>query len=145
MTAAPLPLDLGRAWALRRSERSLLAWCLLCMTLGFILVLGSVHSGGRVLGIGDLLPLFSYALCLICLHLVLVAIRFRGDPILVAAGAFLAGFGLLAQYRLGAFDGPDAQALYLFPAGVLIMVTAVAAFMALISDSARLRQALELI
>ena len=129
MTAATVPQDLGRAWALRRSERSLLAWCLLCMTLGFTLVLGSVHSGGRVIGIADLLPLFTYALCLICLHLVLVAIRFRGDPILVAAGAFLAGFGLLAQYRLGAFDGPDAQALYLFPAGVLIMVTAVAAFM----------------
>ena len=106
MTAATVPQDLGRAWALRRSERSLLAWCLLCMTLGFTLVLGSVHSGGRVIGIADLLPLFTYALCLICLHLVLVAIRFRGDPILVAAGAFLAGFGLLAQYRRGPSTAP---------------------------------------
>lgn len=129
MTTANTPRALRRAWDLRRPERSLLAWCLLCMSLGFAMVLGSVHAGGRALVAADLLPLFTYALCLVCAHLALVVMRFRGDQILVAAVAFLAGFGLLAQYRLGAFDGPDAQALYLFPAGVLILLTAIAVFM----------------
>jgi cell division protein FtsW (lipid II flippase) len=125
------PQELRRAWALRRPERHLLLWCLLSMTLGFTLVLGSVHSGGRGLTWADLVPLLSYALSLVCVHLVLVVTRFRGDQVLVAAVAFLAGFGLLAQYRLGAFTGPDAQALdlYLFPTGVLVMLTAIIAFM----------------
>ncbi len=130
MIASILPQDLRRSWGLRRSERGLLAWCLLCMTLGFTLVLGSVHAAGRSIAAADLQPLLIYALCLVFVHLVLVATRFSGDQILVAAVAFLAGFGLLAQYRLGAFNGADPQAPYLFPAGVLVMLTTVAAFMA---------------
>jgi cell division protein FtsW (lipid II flippase) len=123
--------DLLRSWAQRRPERYLLGWCLLCMTLGYTLVLGSVHAGGRGLAGADLLPLLTYALSLVGVHLVLVAARFRGDQVLVAAVAFLAGFGLLAQYRLGAFDGADARTLerYLFPGGVLVMLATVVAFM----------------
>jgi cell division protein FtsW (lipid II flippase) len=79
----------------------------------------------------DLLPLTVYGLSLICVHLALVWARFRGDQVLLASAAFLAGFGLLAQTRMGAFrsdDGP-AIALYVFPAGVLLMLAVSAAFM----------------
>jgi cell division protein FtsW (lipid II flippase) len=131
VTLAIGPAELRRAWDLRRPERRLLAWCLLSITLGFILVLGSVQAGGRSLTAADLAPLLGYALSLTCVHLVLVVMRFRGDQVLVAAVAFLAGFGLLAQYRLGTFTGADAGTLdrYLFPAGVLVMLATIAAFM----------------
>ncbi len=124
-----MPPDLAQAWALRRPERVLLLWCLLCMAIGFALVLGSVHAEGRTLTGNDLLPLLSYALALVGVHLFLVLTRFRGDQLLVGAVAFLAGFGLLAQYRLGAFNGQDGLALYLFPGGVLVMLLAIGAFM----------------
>ncbi len=133
MSASGETTALQRAWVQRRAERHLLAWCLLCMTLGFTLVLGSVQDSGRTPTSADLLPLGGYALALIFVHLTLVAAQFRGDQILVAAVAFLAGFGLLAQYRLGAFasadTGADIRALLLFPAGMLVLLAAVGAFM----------------
>jgi len=129
LTAGTLPPNLRHAWDQRRAERRLLGWCLLCMSLGFTLVLGSVHAEGRALAGVDLLPLLGYGLSLACMHLILVAIGFRGDQTLVAVVAFLGGFGLLAQYRLGAFDGPGLQALYLFPVGLLVMVATIGALM----------------
>ena len=123
--------DLSRTWSLRRPERHLLAWCLLCVTLGFTLILASMQAEGRDLTAADLAPLLGYWLSVIGVHLFLVAIRFHGDQVLVAAVAFLAGFGLLAQYRLGAFTGPDVGPFdpWLFPAGVLAMLGTTAAFM----------------
>jgi cell division protein FtsW (lipid II flippase) len=101
------------------------------MTLGFLMVLGSDLAAGRPLAQRDLLPLIIYALCLLAVHLGLVAARFQGDQILLATLAFLAGFGLLAQYRMGTLDMTDLSApgLYLFPAGILLMLTTCVALM----------------
>lgn len=135
MTLKPKPLapdsSLLDAWDLRWPERRLLLLCLLCITLGFLMVLGSGLAAGQPFQPLDLLPLGIYALCLLVMHLSLVAVRFQGDQILLATLAFLAGFGLLAQDRMGAFDttaiaGPG---LLLFPLGVLLMLTACVALM----------------
>lgn len=111
-------------WALRRPERQLLTGCLLLVALGFLMVLGSGQVAGRRLGLLDLLPLLTYAASLVVIHLTLVLFRFRGDQLLPVVAAFLSGLGLLAQYRLGAFDGADLRAnvRFIFPGGVLVML-----------------------
>jgi len=113
-------------WQERRPERRLLAMCLGLIGLGFILVLGALHGTGKPLGLAILLPYLLYGLCLVVLHLSLVLAGFRGDQLLGVALAFLAGLGLLAQIRLGAFD-PDAGGevrlhAYAFVGGFLILV-----------------------
>lgn len=111
-------------WALRRPERQLLAGCLLLVALGFLMVLGSGQAADHRLGLLDLLPLLTYAASLVVIHLTLVLFRFRGDQMLPVVAAFLSGIGLLAQYRMGAFDGADpwANVRLIFPGGVLVML-----------------------
>ena len=124
MKAAPIPNDLAAAWELRRPERQLLLGCLLCISLGFVMVLGSGRAVGRSVGLLDLLPLITYTISLLTVHLTLMLSRFRGDQILPGVVAFLSGVGLLAQYRMGAFDSADpwATARFVFPLGILIML-----------------------
>ena len=88
------------------------------------MVLGSGYADGRRPVPMDALPLAVYAVCLIGMHLTLVAARFQGDQILLGALSFLAGFGLLAQYRMGSLDlsHPGSLDLYLLPAGILLML-----------------------
>lgn len=126
MSKRQTPDDVHQAWELRRPERQLLLWCLLCITLGFLMTLGSLHAGGRQVTLADWLPLLIYALCLLGTHLTFVVFRFRGDQILPVTVAFLSGLGLLAQYRMGAFDAATSSRLphLIFPAGVLIMLGA---------------------
>jgi cell division protein FtsW (lipid II flippase) len=64
------------------------------------------------------------------MHLMLVGGGLRADQTLVATVAFLAGLGLLAQTRMGAFDGADPLGpdRLLFPAGMLLMAGVAAAF-----------------
>ncbi len=123
--------DLREVWSQRWPERQLLRWCLLCIGLGFLMVLGSSHVGGQEIVVTDLLPLLVYTLSLIIVHLSLVLFRFRGDQILPAVVAFLSGLGLLAQTRMGSFDKADPTALthFVFPAGVLIMLATSIVFM----------------
>ncbi|MCG6861837.1 MAG: FtsW/RodA/SpoVE family cell cycle protein [Chromatiaceae bacterium] len=111
-------------WALRRPERQLLTGCLLLISLGFLMVLGAGQAAGRRLGFLELLPLITYVSSLSAVHLILVLSRFRGDQILFVAVGFLSGIGLLAQYRMGAFDATDpwASARFLFPSGILVML-----------------------
>lgn len=111
-------------WALRRPERQLLAGCLLLVALGFLMVLGSGQAAGRRLGLLDLLPLLTYAASLVVIHLTLVLFRFRGDQMLPVVAALLSEIGLLAQYRLGAFEGAElwATVRFIFPGGVLVML-----------------------
>lgn len=112
------------AWDLRIPERQLLLGCLLCVSLGFVMVLGAGIAVGRDIGFLDLLPLLAYALSLLAVHLTLVSSGFRGDQVLPAVVALLSGIGLLAQYRMGAFDSPDpwATSRFIFPAGVAVML-----------------------
>jgi cell division protein FtsW (lipid II flippase) len=125
------PLAPGAAWARRRGERHLLLAALGSVTIGFILVLGSAHGAGRSLMAADLLPLLTYAASLIGLHLALVILGFRGDQVLVAVSAFLAGLGLLAQTRMGTLDRAAAlvPGSLLLPLGLLVMVATAGAFM----------------
>jgi len=112
------------SWDLRAPERQLLLGCMLCVALGFVLVLGSAHAVGRDIALLDLMPLLGYALSLLAMHLTLVLSGFRGDQVLPAVVALLSGIGLLAQYRMGAFDSPDpwATSRFLFPAVVVAML-----------------------
>jgi cell division protein FtsW (lipid II flippase) len=122
-----LPLHpLQATWDLRRPERRLLLWCLLCISLGFVMGLGAIRGGGRAVAGVDLLPLLIYAGSLAGLHLALVLSHYRGDQVLPGAVAFLAGFGVLSQYRMGAFDPADPLALshFLLPAGFALMLGA---------------------
>jgi len=111
-------------WSTRRPERLLLLGCLLAVVLGFLMILGAGLSAGHRLGLLDLLPLLTYAASLMVMHLALVLSRFRGDQILPVTLAFLSGVGLLAQYRMGAFEGTAAwtSARFIFPAGVIAML-----------------------
>lgn len=111
-------------WNARQPERQLLLGCLLLVSLGFLMVLGAGLAAGDGLGLLDLLPLLTYAASLLVVHLTLLLFRFRGDQILPAAVSFLSGIGLLAQYRMGAFDGTDpwASARFVLPAGILVML-----------------------
>lgn len=92
-------------WEARRAERELLLICLGGIALGVVMVLASLHTADKPVDLTRLLPFLAYALCLGGLHLALVVGGSRGDPFLVVTLAFLAGFGLLARMRLGAFDG----------------------------------------
>ena len=124
MTTADGPQTLGDAWNLRWPERHLLLWCMLCITIGFLMVLGAGHDNDRLVTAGDLLPLAVYGVSLVTVHSALVLCRFQGDQTLLAVVAFLAGFGLLAQYRMGSFDRVDYTALsnFVLPAGMAIML-----------------------
>ena len=131
MSAPPLTLDLGASWGRRRGERNLLLACLGCVTIGFLLVLGSGHAAGRPLASADLLPLLVYGTSLIGLHFALVVLGHRGDQVLVAVVAFLAGLGLLAQTRMGTLDRADAliPGHLLLPLGLLVMLATTGTFM----------------
>ncbi len=124
MNAARAPADVRAIWDLRRPERTLLLGCFLCILLGFLMVLGSSHGAGHAPRPLDLLPLVIYAGCLVAVHLVLVAARFQGDQVLPPVVSLLAGLGLLAQARMGAFAdaGPWTASRYILPAGVLTML-----------------------
>jgi hypothetical protein len=125
-------MKVASPWDRRRPERELLLICLGGIGLGFILVMGSLRGVGTPLGLAHLLPFLLYALSLAGLHLALVMAGFRGDQILVVAVAFLTGFGLLAQTRLGAFamgGGESGLSDYAFVGGLVIMLAIALGFM----------------
>ena len=119
------------AWRLRWPERRLLLLCGSTISLGFMMILGSAQAEGLPPDPLRWLPLLLYLGALFVMHLTLVAARFHGDQILLSTLAFLAGFGLLAQSRMGGLDPSDPTdlELYLLPAGVLVMLTLCIALM----------------
>jgi len=119
------------AWLARWPERQILIWSALTIGLGFLMVIGSGYADGHPPDARALLPLGVYVLSLTVMHLTLVLARFQGDQILVGTLAFLAGFGLLAQYRMGGirFDDLARPDLYLLPGGILLMLTLCLALM----------------
>ncbi len=118
-------------WSERRPERQLLLLAVGGVALGFVLVLGAGIAAGRPLTIMDWVPFVSYALCLLVVHLTLVAAQFRGDQILLATLAFLAGLGLLIQFRMGTYDPAQGSSLgrYLFPGGIGVLLATCLMFM----------------
>jgi len=111
-------------WDLRWPERQLLFWSAVCVGLGFLMILASDQNAGHRLEPAFFRPLAVYLVSLVVMHLTLVLARFQGDQILLGAVAFLAGFGLLAQSRMGVFASTDVMtpSLYLFPVGVFLML-----------------------
>jgi cell division protein FtsW (lipid II flippase) len=130
MSKAKQPESIEAIWHLRQPERRLFLWCFACVAVGFLMVLGANHGSDRRALLVDLLPLSLFGLSLLSVHLALVLSRFKGDQTLLAALAFLAGFGLLAQFRMGSFklDDPTALTNYAFPAGAGVMVLIILAF-----------------
>jgi cell division protein FtsW (lipid II flippase) len=124
-------MGIAQAWDLRAPERALLAWSLTCITLGFVMLWVSTAASGVGVEPHDLLPLGIYALSLLLVHLMLVLAKFRGDQLLVVAVAFLSGFGMLAQYRMGSFESSDRISLnmLLFPVGFVLMSSIAIALM----------------
>lgn len=123
MSAITGQAGIDAAWVARRAERQLMLLILLAVALGFLMMLGSGRAAGRALSGADLLPFLTYGVSLLALHGLWVLTRFRGDQILPALVALLAGFGLLAQYRMGLLTGAEASpaARFALPAGVLLM------------------------
>lgn len=123
MARSPKTLDLNAAWELRRPERQLLLWVSLSMALGFLMVYGGGRSVERPFGALDLVPIGIYWSCLVIIHATLVAARFKGDQVLLVALAFLSGLGLLAQYRMGVYEGGSLTSYLLYPIGVLVLLS----------------------
>lgn len=131
MSTNPFIFSPAIGWERRRGERHLLLACLGCISLGFVLALGSQHGSGRAIAGTDLLPLLIYGVSLIGLHSALVVLGHRGDPVLVVVVALLSGVGLLAQTRLGTLERADALVPgdLLLPLGLLVMLIVAGAFM----------------
>ncbi|NBC12818.1 MAG: FtsW/RodA/SpoVE family cell cycle protein [Gammaproteobacteria bacterium] len=116
------PVTLGDRWAARAPERRLLLWVIFAIGVGFLMVLGALPKDGIAVRWTDLVPPAGFALAFFGAHLVFVAAGFRGDQLLLALVAFLAGIGLLAQFRMGVYAGEGlALAHLLLPAGVLVL------------------------
>ena len=111
------------AWHYRRQERSLFFWSFLSILVGYVLVM--VRKTGKIpFHWQDYLPLLVYLGAMLTIHLILVLLKFRGDPLLLAAVFFLAGFGMLTQFRMGTFELiiSDKLSNYAFPAGLALML-----------------------
>ena len=111
------------AWHYRRQERSLFFWSFLSILVGYVLVV--VRKTGKIpFHWQDYLPLLVYLGAMLTIHLILVLLKFRGDPLLLAAVFFLAGFGMLTQFRMGTFELiiSDKLSNYAFPAGLALML-----------------------
>jgi cell division protein FtsW (lipid II flippase) len=99
------PETLEDRWAARAPERQLLLWVLFAIAVGFLMVLGALPKEGIAVRGLDLLPPLGFGLAFFAVHLVFVAVGFRGDQLLLALVAFIAGIGLLAQFRMGVYAG----------------------------------------
>ena len=66
-------------------------------------------------------PFAAFVALVLMVRVLLRALRFRGDVILLAAALFLAGLGLVAQLRLGTLDPGDPQkwSNYALPLGAM--------------------------
>ena len=122
-------LTLADAWRYRGRERVLFMLSFLSILAGYLLVLAR-KTGGFPTGWQAYLPLLVYLAAILVTHLALVLMRFRGDQLLLAAVFYLAGFGLLIQSRMGAYEeiDPGKIAAYAFPAGLALMLLVIILF-----------------
>ncbi len=116
------PERLGERWDARAAERRLLLWVLFATGVGFLMVLGALPKDGMPVRWTDLVPPIGFALAFLGAHLVFVAVGFRGDPLVLALVAFIAGVGLLARFRMGIYAGEGLSLAHvLLPLGVMAM------------------------
>jgi cell division protein FtsW (lipid II flippase) len=99
------PETFSDRWAARAPERQLLLWVLFAVGVGFLMVLGALPKDGIPVRWTDLVPPAGFALVFFTAHLAFVGVGFRGDQLVLALMAFLAGIGLLAQFRMGVYAG----------------------------------------
>jgi len=124
------PETLPDRWAARTPERQLLLWVLFAVGVGFLMVLGALPKDGIAVRGLDLLPPLGFGLAFFAVHLVFVGVGFRGDQLLLALVAFVAGIGLLAQFRMGVYAGQGLGLSHLvLPFGVGALALVVAALM----------------
>jgi HAMP domain-containing protein len=121
MRRTPAVIRVADCWHLRAPERHLLVLALTAIALGYLMLLGARPKEGLTVAMPDLAPVLLWATAFIGVHLWLVLARFRGDQLILPVAAFLCGIGLLAQFRMGIFDG-----LRSGPLGLAILPTAVA-------------------
>jgi cell division protein FtsW (lipid II flippase) len=120
---ARTPFTIIDSWRYRRQERSLFFWSFLAILVGYVLVV--VRKTGKIpFHWQEYLPLLVFLGAMLTMHLILVLLKFRGDPLLLAAVFFLAGFGMLTQFRMGTFELIISNNLanYAFPAGLALML-----------------------
>ncbi len=124
------PETLPDRWAARAPERQLLLWVLFAIGVGFLMVLGALPKDGIAVRGLDLLPPLGFGLAFFAVHLAFVGVGFRGDQLLLALVAFIAGVGLLAQFRMGVYAGRSLGLSHLvLPLGVTALTLVVAALM----------------
>ena len=105
-------------------ERSLLGRATFAVLAACAMILASRHA---VVGVWEpryFYPVGGFVALVLALRLVLAAVNFKGDQILLAAAVFLAGLGVAVQVRLGTLDvlAVGRWSNYALPAGVLLMV-----------------------
>jgi len=127
----PSDMTMSERWGLRGPERRLLGSALVAIGLGYLMLLGAWPKDGLAVGAPDLAPFALYMLAFVGAHGVLAVAGFRGDVLLLPVTALLCGIGLMAQARMGVFDGATRGwlDLALVPAGVLLMLAVVLAGM----------------
>jgi cell division protein FtsW (lipid II flippase) len=124
------PETLPDRWAARAPERQLLLWVLFAVGVGFLIVLGALPKDGIAVRGLDLLPPLGFGLAFFAVHLAFVGVGFRGDQLLLALVAFIAGIGLLAQFRMGVYAGQGLGLSHLvLPVGVGALALVAAALM----------------
>ncbi len=124
------PETLAERWDARAPERQLLLWVLFAVGVGFLMVLGALPKDGIAVRALDLLAPLSFVLAFLGAHLLFVAVGFRGDQLLLALVAFLAGVGLLAQFRMGVYAAEALGLAHLvLPAGIGVLALVAVALM----------------
>ena len=130
MAKPPRPETLAERWDARAPERRLLLWVLFAIGVGFLMVLGALPKDGIAVRALDLLPPLGFVLAFCVAHLLFVAVGFRGDQMALALIAFLAGIGLLAQFRMGVYAGEALGVAHLvLPVGIGVLALVAVALM----------------
>jgi len=130
MAKPPRPETLAERWEARAPERRLLLWALFGIGVGFLMVLGALPKDGMAVRALDLLLPIGFVLAFLAAHLLFVAAGFRGDQLVLALVAFLAGIGLLAQFRMGVYAGEAlGMAHLLLPIGIGVLALAAVVLM----------------
>lgn len=121
---------IGDVWSFRSIERGLFFACFLTIAFGYAaFFLNDLKQAGNVVQQG-ILPLVIFGLSLLLMHGWFIITKFQGDPVILGSVAFLGGFGILAQYRMGLFDfeHPWRLSHFAYPIGVLMMLLIIGVF-----------------